>query len=259
MHPVVSEEPPRVGPASARMADASGASVSAPATTGISVIVGAYNEAATVRETVHEITGVLEQLPGDHEVIIVDDGSVDGTEHIADELARALPIVRVIHHGTNRGLGGAYTTGWAAASRELVTFFPADGQFPAELIQRLAAAMPDADFALGYLPDRRDGVTARLVSALERALYGVLFGGFPRFQGVFMVRSAVLREIPLRSPGGRGWAVVMELILKGYRGGYRLKSVATTMRPRVAGTSKVNNARTILANTRQVLQLRRIL
>jgi len=219
----------------------------------------AYNEAATIDGMVREVLGVLADVPGDHDVLIIDDGSTDGTSALADQLAASVPIVRVIHHPVNTGLGGVYRTGWAAATGEFVTFFPADAQFPAAIITQFLGVIGSADFALGYLPDRRDGPIGRLVSVLERGLYSVLFGKFPRFQGVFMCRTSVLREIPLRSPGGRGWAVVMELILRAHRAGYRLVSVPTTMRPRSVGKSKVTNLRTIVANTRQMLALRQLL
>jgi hypothetical protein len=78
----------------------------------------------------------------------------------------------------------------------------------------------------------------------------------PRFQGIMMIRRELLRDIPLSSTG-RGWAVVMEFILKAARAGARIDSVPTTVRPRSHGESKVNNWRTIVANLRQLLTLRR--
>jgi hypothetical protein len=68
----------------------------------------------------------------------------------------------------------------------------------------------------------------------------------------------VLRQLPLKS-SGRGWAVVMELILRADRGGRRVVSRPTTMRPRSSGRSKVQNLRTIVSNTRQMIELRRLL
>lgn len=70
-----------------------------------------------------------------------------------------------------------------------------------------------------------------------------------------MVRRSILADIPLVSDG-RGWAVVMELILRISRGPYRVISVPNELRPRLSGQSKVNNIRTITANLKQVLVLR---
>jgi hypothetical protein len=84
----------------------------------------------------------------------------------------------------------------------------------------------------------------------------LLFGSLPRFQGVLMFRRSLLDELELKSTG-RGWTVLMELIIRASRGGYRLVSVPTEMRPRMSGKSKVNNLRTIWANLKQVFALRR--
>jgi hypothetical protein len=115
--------------------------------------------------------------------------------------------------------------------------------------------MSALDLVLGYLPQRTSGI-GRLLSVAERILYRTLLGPMPRFQGIMMIRRELLREIPLTS-AGRGWAVVMEFILKAARSGARIESVPTAIRPRTHGESKVNNWRTIVANFRQLLSLRR--
>jgi hypothetical protein len=83
-----------------------------------------------------------------------------------------------------------------------------------------------------------------------------LFGGFPRFQGLFLLRRSVLAELTLVSDG-RGWAVVMELILRVSRGPWRIVHAPNELKPRMSGESKVNNWRTIAANLRQLADLRR--
>jgi glycosyltransferase involved in cell wall biosynthesis len=224
----------------------------------VTVVVMAYNEAAALEPTVREIAATLGDMDGAHDIVVVDDGSTDDTPAVADRLEGSVPRLRVIHHLTNAGLGGVYRSGFAAARSELLTFFPADGQFPATIIPEFRAAIVDADFVLGFVPDRRSPWFARFMSGAERALYGVLVGRLPLFQGIFMCRTAALRDLPLRS-AGRGWAVVMELFLRADRKGYRLVNRPTTMRPRMAGRSKVHNVRTIASNTRQMLALRRLL
>ncbi len=82
----------------------------------ISVIVPAYNEAATIAEALRRITAVGLDL----EVVVVDDGSTDGTGDLADAFARDDPRVRVLRHGRNRGKGAALRTGFAAATGAVV-------------------------------------------------------------------------------------------------------------------------------------------
>lgn len=224
----------------------------------VSVVVMTYNERETLGGTVAEISEVLREIPGHHEVIVINDGSTNGSAQIADRLAATSPEVRVIHHPVNAGLGGVYRTGFSQARGRFLTFFPADGQFPASIIPDFFGTIAGADFVLGYLADRRGPVFGRLLSATERVLYRGLFGRLPRFQGIFMCRTSVIRAIPLRS-AGRGWAIVMELMLRADRGQYRLVNRPTPIRPRTAGHSKVRDVRTIAANTRQMIALRWLL
>jgi glycosyltransferase involved in cell wall biosynthesis len=226
----------------------------------VSVMVMAFDEVANLESVVRELDGVLAELPAPdtHELVIIDDGSRDGTGALADRLAGALPRVRVVHHDVNRGLGGVYRTGFHEARRDLVSFFPADGQFPATILKTFHPLMADRDLVLGYLPQRRSSPLALGLSAAEKVLYRALFGPMPRYQGVFMVRRSVLQALALRTEG-RGWGVVMEMVLRIFRGPYRVESVPTTLRPRLSGQSKVNNPRTIWINLKQAFALRRTL
>ncbi|MGH7562793.1 MAG: glycosyltransferase family 2 protein [Gemmatimonadales bacterium] len=225
---------------------------------GLTVVVMAYNEAETVSGVLAELLSALEGLGRPHELLIVDDGSTDGTAAAVDGFSAAHPAARVVRHAENRGLGGVYRTGFAEARGTLLTFFPADGQFPASILADFFPVARNADLVLGYLPDRRDTPIGRTLSAVERGLYRMLVGPMPRFQGVFMLRRSVLDGLALASTG-RGWGVVMEMILRVSRSGARVVSRPTPYRPRLAGVSKVNNWRTIAANLQQLFALRAIL
>ncbi len=221
----------------------------------ISAVVMAFNEAAGLRQVTEEIHGELTRLGRSFEILIIDDGSTDGTGPLANELALSHPWVRVCHHQVNRGLGGVYRTGFAEARGEWLTFFPADGQFPASIITDYVACSEDVDMILGILPSRRGSLIARALSLAERLLLKALFGRFPDFQGILMFRRELLERTPLVSQG-RGWTVLMEFILRAMRAGARIKNVPITMRPRSSGMSKVNNLRSISSNLRQILALR---
>lgn len=221
----------------------------------VSVVVMAWNEAATLASVVTELSRELGRLAVAHEILVIDDGSTDGTGALADELAQTVPGLRVHHHRPNRGLGAVYRTGFAVARGELLTFFPADGQFPASILAAYLPAMADADLVLGVLPDARRPWLGRVLSAGERLLLRALFGHFPDFQGILMFRRTLLRDTVLVTEG-RGWTVLMELILRQTRAGARIKNIPITIRPRASGQSKVNNVRSIVSNLRQLLALR---
>lgn len=226
------------------------------APSSVSIVVMAFNECQSLGEVVQEISAALDKLPtASHEIVIVDDGSSDGTGARADEIAANNKRVRVVHHVVNQGLGGVYRTGFAQARGDFLSFFPADGQFPAEIIERFYSMMPTHDLILGYIPRADAGPVAKGLSLAEKVLYRALFGPMPRYQGVFMLRREVLSRTPLHTQG-RGWGVVMELVLKIHRGGYRVSSVLTPFRPRMAGRSKVNNVRSVWANLVQAMAMR---
>jgi dolichol-phosphate mannosyltransferase len=236
----------------------------------LTVAVLAYNERASLAAVCDELALAMASLSRPSELLIVDDGSNDGTGEAAEQWTARYQTanpgeagsvtVRVLHHVHNLGLGGGYRTGFAEANGEYLSFFPADGQFdPAEILPRFVAELDGgADLVLGYLPHRKSSPLAKGLSAAERVLYAAMFGSFPRFQGILMIRTAIVRTTPLVSQG-RGWAVVMELILRTARSGARVVNVPNTLRPRQSGQSKVNNWRTIVANLRQVVPLWRAL
>lgn len=218
----------------------------------------AYNEVQNLAQVVEEVYAVLLSIGHSHEIIIVDDGSTDGTGELADSLQAEIPTARVLHHQQNYGLGGVYRTGFAEAQARFVTFTAADGQFPATIIQQFYPLMSDTDMVLGYLPKRKRSLLAESLSFAERGLYRIILGPMPKFQGIVMFRRDLLDRFDLQSTG-RGWAVLMELIIRASRGGYRLVSVPTEMRPRISGRSKVNNLPAIWANLKQVVALRHYL
>lgn len=220
----------------------------------LSVVVLAYNESHNLAGVCKELLDTLQALAIRSELVIVNDGSSDATGSVAEDIAKLSPVIRVIHHETNLGLGGGYRTGFTQSRGEFLTFFPADGQFPASIIPRFLSAMDQADMVLGHIPNRNSTLVARCLSFTERVLYRVAFGSIPTFQGILMFRRGVLTKMPLVSTG-RGWGVLMELIIRTSRGPYRILSLPNEMRPRMSGKSKVNNLRTIAANLRQVLKL----
>src|SRR5690348_717487 len=95
----------------------------------LSLIIPAYNEEAGIRTALEEADHALAQLTPDYEIIVVDDGSHDGTAQAVADAMRHFPHVRVLRHAENRGYGAALCTGFEAARYERVAFTDADCQF----------------------------------------------------------------------------------------------------------------------------------
>jgi hypothetical protein len=206
----------------------------------VSVVVLAYNEEENLRTAIGDLLAELRKKPRAFELVLVNDGSSDGTGPLADEIARTEPEVRAVHHPTNLGLGGGYRTGFRESAGDNIIFFPADGQYAPALLQLYEPRMHDRDMVLGYLSQRTDSLAGTALSLAEQAIYRLLFGRMPRFQGILMFRRQLLIDLPLTSTG-RGWGVLMELILRASRGGYRIESIPITVLPRQSGQSKVRN------------------
>jgi glycosyltransferase involved in cell wall biosynthesis len=110
----------------------------------VSIIVPAFNEAAVVGQVLDNILNQMSQAGVEYEIVVVDDGSTDGTA----EVVAARPV-RLIRHGFNRGYGRALKTGIQHSSNPLIVIIDADGTYPPDAVPRLLACMHDHDMAVG--------------------------------------------------------------------------------------------------------------
>jgi glycosyltransferase involved in cell wall biosynthesis len=145
---------------------------------GLSVFFPAYNDAGTIASLVITSVKVAATLTGDFEVIVVNDGSKDDTGRILDELARLYPDrVRIVHHETNRGYGGALRSGFATASKDLVFYTDGDAQYdPAEMTLLWQKMADDVDWVNGWKMSRSDPLHRIIIGRLYHHMVKILFG-----------------------------------------------------------------------------------
>jgi len=199
---------------------------------GLSAVVPAYNEAGNIDGVVEALLAVLPVVAGRHEIIVVDDGSSDGT----GAAVAGRPGVRVIRHPTNRGYGAALRSGLAVAREPWCVFLDGDGQLDPRDLPRLVAAVDDADLVAGYRAARADPPLRRLYGWLWNALVRLLLGVRVRDVNCAfkLVHGEVLRSVTLES---RGALLSAELLGKALRHGFRVRQVPVSHRGRHLGTA----------------------
>jgi dTDP-L-rhamnose 4-epimerase len=205
-----------------------------PPADALSVVVPAYDEAGNLEGVVRYLAAELGALVPDFEIIVVDDGSHDGTGMIADRLAAEDERVRVVHHPFNIGFGAAQKSGFREAQKEWVVVVPADHQFDARDLGRLWACRAQADLVGSRRVDRRDPLPRRLVSALYNAGMRAIYGLPLRDTNwVKLWRRELFDRISIESPG---FGVDAEIVAKAVALGYRVTEVDVPHHPRTWGT-----------------------
>lgn len=170
----------------------------------LSIIVPAFNETHTLQEVVRDITRAADAAGfDDFEIVVVDDGSTDGTGECADYLAAQCDWVRAIHHPKNRGLRAAYESGLERATMAYVTWVPADGEMAPASIEAIFRAVGTADLVIPYhgTPERRCWFR-RLMTRVSTLQLNVLLGHrLHYFQGTVVYPTPLARRLPRTEPG----------------------------------------------------------
>ncbi len=216
------------------------------------LILPTYNEAANVEAILTAAGDVLGAAsPEGFRILVVDDGSPDGTGRLVDAMAERHDWVKVLHRTEKGGIGPAYLAGFAHALEQGAGYvMEMDSDFshdPADLARLLAAAQGDADLALGsrYVPggEVKDwGLLRKVISeggsTYARLVLGLkvrdLTGGFKCF------RREVLEAIRFEEVRSRGYAFQVELTYRAVQAGFRVTEVPIVFRDRELGQSKMS-------------------
>jgi dolichol-phosphate mannosyltransferase len=209
-----------------------------------------YNERENLERMVEALGAVLDT--GRDRLLVIDDGSPDGTGEIADRLAAERPWVSVLHRAEKQGIGPAYVAGFRRAltdGAELVLEMDCDFSHDPADVPRLIEAAEDADLVLGsrYVPGggtENWGLLRRIVSRggsfYARVFLGVgvrdLTGGFKCF------RRETLEAIDLDALSAHGYAFQIETTYRVLRAGLRVREIPIRFVERRAGASKMTGS-----------------
>ena len=223
--------------------------------TGLSLVVVAYNEEEALPLCVREAIEVLTPLTRQLELIIVDDGSTDGTWGQAQILAEQYPHqLRLAQLPENRGMGAALKVGYRAATQPWVSFLHGDGQIAAEELLELFTLAPQADFITSRYHNQRRPLHRAILSHGLRFLTLMVLGGRPQTEGIYLFRRSLLEQLPLRSDS---FLLNLEFPLRVQRAGISFRVARIALRARLAGESKATTEGRIWKTFRDLWALRR--
>ena len=212
------------------------------------VVIPTYNEAENLEPVIDRLRAAVPEA----DVLVVDDGSPDGTGDIADRLAGADPAVHVLHRTEKAGLGAAYIAGfrWAlAAGYDAVVEMDSDGSHAPEELPRLLTALREADLVIGsrWVPGGqiRNWPLYRQIISIGGSTYARVLLRFPvrdSTSGYRAFRRQVLEELKLDEVASQGYCFQIDLAWKTWRSGFRVREVPITFTERQVGRSKMSRA-----------------
>ena len=225
----------------------------------ISVVVPTLNEADNVEPLIRRI---IELAPSCAEIVVVDDGSSDGTRERVRALATELPVRLIERDQPTLGLSGAVIAGARAARHEFLVVIDADLSHPPGEIENLAAPLlaGTADMVIGsrYVAGGSTPgwpLYRRLMSRAAAGMAYPLTGVHDSMCGFFAIRRATLVEL---APAATGFKIAFEAIVRGGRG-LRVLELPIAFRDRTRGASKMNLRVALLFSFRWFVAASRIL
>ena len=218
----------------------------------LSLVYLAYNEADNLPVTVPDALDFCRQSFADWELIVVDDGSIDGSADVVRALMSDEPRLRLISHDRNLGMGGGMATGIREATKDLLVFNAADGQVSPWQIERLITALgPDVDIVLSTYENVRESLYREGLSRGLRLYMRLVAGIQFRLQGLYVIPTAMARSAAADMTV-HSFFFSFELIQRAVESGARLAHTTMRVRPRLSGTSKVTGLTRIAGIAREV-------
>lgn len=225
-------------------------------TAGLSVFFPAFNDAQSLPSLLERTFETLTRVAADYEVIVVNDGSADGTAAVLEEMRhKYAPFLRVVTHEKNRGYGAALRSGFAAATKEYIFYTDGDGQYdPAELVNLLRAATPNTGLVNGYKTRRSD--------RRHRIAIGWTYNKFARWLfrirlrdidcDFRLVRRSAFSLDALRSTGG---PICIELVRSIELSGSEVVEIPLNHYPRLHGRSQFFRVRSLARTFLQLFEV----
>jgi glycosyltransferase involved in cell wall biosynthesis len=220
----------------------------------VSVFLPAFNEVKNLEGAVADIVWAAEGVLAEYEILVVNDGSTDGTRELADRLAHENPRVRALHQPRNMGIAAAYERALDEAKLDHFSFLAGDGEIARESVRNILAAVGRADIVAPYHQNpRARQLHRRLLTWGSTSLVNALFGLRMRYyQGPCIYPVALARALP-KTEGG--FYFLTQMLIHARHAGYSSVEVGLTHVERTAGRSKAVSLLNILKALRTIARV----
>ncbi len=223
----------------------------------ISAFFPCYNEEKNLTDLVSGCDKVLKAICEDYEIIIVDDGSADGTTAVAQGLQRQYPKLQYIRHPKNRGYGGAVYTGFKSSRYEYIFFSDGDNQFNLEEIPLLVKKIAEADMVTGFRHQRADPLMRHLIAWVWRLLVRIVFGiGITDIDCAFkLFKRSTLERIDISHMVSKGALINTEIYARMKKLNMTVIEVPVTHYARLTGKQTGASPKVILRALYELISL----
>jgi glycosyltransferase involved in cell wall biosynthesis len=223
----------------------------------ISVVLPAYNEVENIEHTIDSSALYLAGRSIDYEIIVVNDGSTDGTDRLVEELARQNPRIRLINHPQNLGYGSALRSGFERASLDYIFLMDSDGQFDISDLDRFLPHINEFNAIIGYREKRADSIVRSLNAWMYHIFIHIVFD--LKAKDMDCAFKLFPRDIyrAIRPIQSNGALFSAEFLLKFHMHGFSILEIPVRHFPRQFGTQTGASLRVIFKMFKECWRLKR--
>lgn len=222
----------------------------------ISLFFPVYNDERTVRTVAQRAIDLLEEVANNYEIIIVNDGSPDGSGAIADELASSNEQIQVIHHPQNKGYGAAMQTGIAASQFELICMIDGDNEYDVFDLKKMLAVRDYYMLVIAFRYRKLYSTKRIFISFVYNAVLRLVFKSPFRdiSTGIRLMHRSLFDDLELTSNSP---FIGAELTLKSMLRGYPVGEVGIQTFPRSFGEGSATSLKNIIGTIKDIWVIRK--